>query len=51
MPALAELTRENNLKLDLSIAIWPSNDPLAMSSGEWDDLKRIENKIIDLMKF
>ena len=51
MPALAELTRENNLKLDLSIAIWPSNDPLSMSSGEWDDLKMIENKIIDLMKF
>ncbi len=49
MPVLAKLAHENGLRLDLSIAIWPSNNPLAMSQKEWDNLKNIENKIIDLM--
>jgi hypothetical protein len=51
IPALSELARKSNLKLDLSIAIWPSDNPLSMSSKEWDDLIKIENRIFDLMSF
>lgn len=49
IPELARLARENRLRLDLSVSLWPTKDLSTLGREDWDELEKIERGLLDAL--